>query len=96
MKRKRGRPRTAHLRRMHLASCIDDWAAESNHKRGSVKAAMHELYDMEHGDGEPPRDVQAFLRTIKKDLRLGRRELREWQEFLRRSWAGWRRNHPDF
>lgn len=90
---KRGRPRTAHLRRMHLASWIDDVAEEyrqPGRQRGHVKQAVHELYEMEHGDGEQPRDVHAFLTTTKKDLRLGRRLLRQWQKHLRR----WRRQHP--
>ena len=87
MKRKRGRPLTAHLRRMHLASCIDDWVEENNRQRGSVKDALLDIYEMQRDD---KRDVQAFLRTAKKDLRLGRHELRELQDHLRR----WRRRHP--
>ena len=98
MKRKRGRPRTAHLRLMHLASCIDDWVERSNRQRGSVKDAMLDHYEMQYGGWsaedvaatglEKPRDVHAFLRTTKTDLKLGRRMLREWQQHLR-SWR-WR------
>ena len=61
-----GRPLTAHLRLMHLASCIDDWTAEEDNRRGSVMRAMLEIYEMEHADGEKPRDLNKFLRTMKR------------------------------
>ena len=94
--RGQGRKRTAHVRLMHLASCIDDWVEETNRERGSVKRAMLDLYNMQYanwsdedvattGKLNPP-DLDSFLRTIKKDLRDGRRISREWREFLPNHW----------
>jgi hypothetical protein len=78
-----GRKRTAHLRLIHLASCIEDWAAEEGNCRGAVKQALLEIYEMEHVDGADHRELEAFLETTKKDLRDGRRLMRELKEFLR-------------
>jgi hypothetical protein len=88
-----GRRRTAHLRLMHLASCIEDWAAEDGNRRGSVTAALVDLYLLRYGNWtaddvaatgkiKPP-DFESFRKTTKKDLRRGRALLREWRAFLR-------------
>jgi hypothetical protein len=105
MKGKRGGPRDGagrkpkpFRRRMHLASCINDWAEEYCQlgRRDYVLQAVLDLYEVQYrttdgwsaedvaatGKAKPP-SIESFLKTTKKDLRLGRQELRDLQRRLR-------------
>jgi hypothetical protein len=100
--RGQGRKRTAHFRLMHLASCIDDWAEEYRElgRPNPVKQAMLDVFeirysgwsaeDMAATGGKQPPTAESFLKTVKTDLRDGRRLSRELHEHLR----GWRQKSP--
>jgi hypothetical protein len=79
-----GRPPIT-LERIHLASCLDDWAEEhrSADKRNPNHLARLDLYELMYGrEGGP--DIVRFLKSTKKKQLRGRREGQDAQRSARR------------
>jgi len=89
-KRSKGRPYKgrALFERMHMASCIEDWAEEYklNGKPNPFRLAMIDWHEFVYSDPEiEKRDFDVkYEKALKKKFYKGRRELREWRELLER------------
>jgi hypothetical protein len=77
-----GRPSRSDLpyyERMHLADWIEEYAEEYRQAghRAPLKQAKLDVYEMLYAGKEGQRDLEKFLKTIKKKHQQGRRELQE-------------------
>ncbi len=71
-----GAPHKNYSEAMHLADCIEEWAAEHRERgsRSPYKMAYHDLFEVRF-DKQDKRDFQKFEQTVKKEHYRGRRAL---------------------